>query len=159
MELGKNATDDLCNSSKWPFWQANVRIHLILVCWDARNTLLYNLVIPFKDGVTFAVTTATQSLQRFDLENVADLTYVAVSKYYFLSKISKFWIENAHASGPEAIGGHRGSKRRSKTWFYDTQTTKNHRSLQQCNLEIGSDITYVAVTKCHFLQQFFKILN
>ena len=90
MELGKNATDDLCNSSKWPFWQASMKNHLILVYWDARNSLSYNLVIPFKDGVTFAVTTATQSLQWFDLENVADLTYVAVSKYYFLSKISKF---------------------------------------------------------------------
>ena len=35
MELGKNATDDLCNSSKWPFWQASMKIHLILVYWDA----------------------------------------------------------------------------------------------------------------------------
>ena len=90
MELGKNATDDLCNSSKWPFWQANVRIHLILVCWDARNTLLYNLVIPFKDGVTFAVTTATQSLQLCYLESVADMSYVAINVCHFLSKISKF---------------------------------------------------------------------
>jgi hypothetical protein len=62
MELGKNAMDDLCSSSKWPFWQANKKIHLILVYWDAMNSLPYKLVIPFKDGVTFAVTTATQSL-------------------------------------------------------------------------------------------------
>ena len=85
MELGKNATDDLCNSSKWPFWQANVRIHLILVYWDARNSLPYNLVTPFKDGVTFAVTTATQSMQRSYLESVADMTYVAVTKCHFWS--------------------------------------------------------------------------
>ena len=90
MELGKNPTDDLCNSSKWPFWQASMKIHLILVYWDARNSLSYNPVMPFKDGVTFVVTTATQSLQRCDLENVADLTYLAVTKCHFLSKISKF---------------------------------------------------------------------
>ena len=42
MELGKNPTDDLCNSSKWPFWQASMKIHLILVYWDARNSLPYN---------------------------------------------------------------------------------------------------------------------
>jgi len=81
MELGKNATDDLCNSSKWPFWQASMKIHWILVYWDARNSLSYNLVIPFKDGVTFAVTTATQSLQQSYLESVADMTYVAVTNF------------------------------------------------------------------------------
>ena len=64
MELGKNATNELYSCSKWPFWQANMKIDLILVYWDARNSLFYKLVIPFKDGVTFAVTTATQSLQR-----------------------------------------------------------------------------------------------
>ena len=90
MELGKNATNELYNCSKWPFWEANMKIHFILVYWDARNSLLYNLVMPFKDGVTFAVTTATQSLQRCYLESVADLTYVAVTKCHFLSKISKF---------------------------------------------------------------------
>ena len=42
MELGKNAMDDLCSSSKWPFWQANMKIHLILVYWDARNSLFYS---------------------------------------------------------------------------------------------------------------------
>ena len=83
MELETNATDDLCNSSKWPFWQAIMKIHLILVYWDARNSLPYNLVMPFKDGVTFAVTTATQSLQRCYLENVADVTYVVVTKCDF----------------------------------------------------------------------------
>ena len=90
MKLGTNGTDDLCNSYKWPFWQASMKIHLILVYWDAWNSLPYNLVMPFKDGVTFVVTTATQSLQRCDLENVADLTYVALSKYHFLSKLSQF---------------------------------------------------------------------
>ena len=83
MELGKNATDELYSSSKWPFWQANMKIHFILVYWDARNSLFYKLVIPFKDGVTFAVTTTTQSLQRCYLENVADVTYVAVTKCDF----------------------------------------------------------------------------
>jgi hypothetical protein len=33
--------------------------------------------MPFKDGVTFAVTTATQSLQPSYLESVADMTYTA----------------------------------------------------------------------------------
>ena len=83
MELGKNPTDDLCNSSKWPFWQASMKIHWILVYWDARNSLSYNLVIPFKDGVTFADTTATQILQRCGLESVADMTYVAITKFNF----------------------------------------------------------------------------
>jgi hypothetical protein len=90
MELGKNAMDDLCSSSKWPFWQANMKIHLILVYWDARNSLPYNLVIPFKDGVTFAVTTATQSLQRYVLERVADMSYVALNVCHFWSKFSRF---------------------------------------------------------------------
>ncbi len=58
MELGKNATNEVYCSSKWPFWQANIKIHLVLVYWDARNSLSYNLVIPFKDGTTFVVTTA-----------------------------------------------------------------------------------------------------
>ena len=92
MELGKNATDDLCNSSKWPFWQANVRIHLILVYWDARNSLSYNLVIPFKDGVTFADTTATQSLQRCYVEIVADMSYVAVTECHYWIGFLDFWI-------------------------------------------------------------------
>ena len=88
MELGKNATDELYTSSKWPFWQANMKIHLILVYRDARNSLSYNLVMQFKDGVTFADTTATQSLQRCYVEIVADMTYVAVTKFYFWSKFS-----------------------------------------------------------------------
>ena len=75
--------DDLYSSFKWPFWQANIKNHLILVYWDVRNSLLYYLVIPFKDGVTFVVTTATQSLQQCYLENVADVTYVAVTKCHF----------------------------------------------------------------------------
>jgi hypothetical protein len=83
MELGKNATNELYSCSKWPFWEANMKIHFILVYWDARNSLFYKLVIPFKDGVTFAVTTTTQSLQRCYLENVADVTYVAVTKCDF----------------------------------------------------------------------------
>ena len=90
MELGKNATDDLCNSSKWPFWQASMKIHLILVYWDARISILYNLFIPFKDGVTFVVTTTTQSLQRCYLESVADMSYVLVNICHFLSKFLNF---------------------------------------------------------------------
>ena len=89
MELAKNAMDELYNSSKWPFWQANMKIHFILVYWDARNSLFYNLVIPFKDGVTFVVTTATQNLQRCNLESVADMSYVLVNICHFLSKFSK----------------------------------------------------------------------
>ena len=118
MELGKNATNELYSCSKWPFWQANMKIDLILVYWDARNSLFYKLVIPFKDGVTFAVTTATQSLQRCYLENVADVTYVVVTKCDFWN-IFLNW--NVHISDPEAMGGHRGSKRRSKARFYNTQ--------------------------------------
>ena len=121
IELGKNATAELYNSSKWPFWQANMKTHLILVYWDARISISYNIVIPFKDGVTFAVTTATQSLQWCSSESVDDMTYVAVTKFYFWSKFSKFWIGNAHTRCPEGIGGHRGSKTRSKVWFYGTQ--------------------------------------
>ena len=68
----------------------NAKIQLILVYWDARNSLPYNLVIPFKDGVTFADTTATQSLQRCYLEIVADVTYVAVTNCHFWSKFLKF---------------------------------------------------------------------
>ena len=83
MELGKNASNELYSCSKWPFWEANMKIHFILVYWDARNSFFYKLVIPFKDGVTFAVTTATQSLQRCYLENVADVTYVVVTKCDF----------------------------------------------------------------------------
>ena len=90
VELAKNATDELFSSSKWPFWQANMKIHLILVYRDARNSLSYNLVIQFKDGVTFADTTATQSLQRCGLESVADMTYVAITEFNFWSKFSKF---------------------------------------------------------------------
>ena len=93
MELGKNATDDLCNSSKWPFWQASMKNHLILVYWDARNSLLYNLVIPLKDGVTFAVTTTTQSLQRCYLESVVDMSYVAVTKCHFWSNFQNFELK------------------------------------------------------------------
>ena len=83
MELGNNATNQLYSCSKWPFWEANMKIHFILVYCDARNSLFYKLVIPFKDDVTFAVTTATQSLQRCYLENVADVTYVVVTKCDF----------------------------------------------------------------------------
>jgi hypothetical protein len=90
MELGKNATDELYSSSKWPFWQASIKIHLILVYWDARNSLSYNLVIPFKDGVTFAITTATQSLHLYYFESVADVSYVFVNICHFWSKFSKF---------------------------------------------------------------------
>ena len=90
MELGKTATDELHSSPKRPFWQANMKIHLILVYWDARISISYNLVIPFKDGITFANATATQSLQRCFLENVAEMTYVAVTKFYFWRKFSKF---------------------------------------------------------------------
>ena len=90
MELGKSATNELCSCSKWPFWQAKIEIHFILVYWDARNSLFYNIVIPFKDGVTFAVTTATQSLQQCYLENVADVTYVAVTKCHFWNIVLNF---------------------------------------------------------------------
>ena len=89
MELGKNATDELYSCSKWPFWQANMKIHLILVYWDARNSISYNLVIPFKDGVTFAVTTATQSLQRCHLESVADMSYCMLQLRLSLIHISE----------------------------------------------------------------------
>ena len=42
---------------------------------------------------------------------------------------------------------------------HSSTAPKNHRSLQRCNLECEADMTYVAVSKCHFLQQIFKILN
>ena len=55
------------------------------------------------------------------LENVADVSYVAVDLCHFWSKFSKFWIQNAYSSGPEAIGGPKRSKRRSKTLFLSTK--------------------------------------
>ena len=113
MELGKNATDELYSSSKWPFLQANMKINLILDYWDARNSLLYNLITSFIDGVTFVVISATQSIHRCYLQNVADISYAAITKCHFWSDFSKFWIENVHTSVVEVIGGHRGSKRRS----------------------------------------------
>ena len=75
-------------------WLKSLRVpkyvHLTLVYWNTRNSLCYNLAIPFKDGITFAVTTATQRLQRCNLESEADMTYVAVTKFLFWSKFSKF---------------------------------------------------------------------
>ena len=98
--------DELYSSSKWLFLQANIKIHLVLVYWDARNSLSYNLVIPFKDGTTFVVTTAIQSLQQCYLESVADLSYGAVDLCHFWTKFSKkesffpqrwqFWIKVHH---------------------------------------------------------------
>ena len=90
MELGKNATNELYSCSKWPFWQANMKIDLILVYWDARNSISYNLVTPFKDGVNFPDATATQSLQRCYLENGAEMSHVAINVHHFWSKFSKF---------------------------------------------------------------------
>ena len=40
----------------------------------------------------------------------------------FLEQIKKFfWFENAHTSGPEAIGGTQRAKTRSTARFYGTQ--------------------------------------
>ena len=83
MELGKTATDELHSSSKRPIWEANMKIHVILVDWDARISISYTLATPYKDGVTFADTTATQSVQRCYLEIVADMSYVAATKCHF----------------------------------------------------------------------------
>ena len=93
-----------------PIWK-----FIFLVYWDTRNSLLYNLIISFIDGVTFVVISATQSFHRCYLQNVADISYAAITKCHFWSDFSKFWIENVHTSVVEVIGGHRGSKRRSKT--------------------------------------------
>jgi hypothetical protein len=93
MELGKNATDELYSCSKWPFWQANMKIHSILVYWDARNSLFYNIVIPFKDGVNFALTTATQSFQGCDLENEANMSYVVLNICNFRANFLNFELK------------------------------------------------------------------
>ena len=69
-------------------------------------------------------------MQQCYLESVADMTYVAVTKCHFWNRFSKFWIENENTSGPEAMGGHRGSKRRSKSCFKTPKTTQNYRSKQ-----------------------------
>ena len=152
-ELGKkNATDELYSSSKWPFEQADMNINWILVYWDDGNSLPNILVIPFKDGVTFVVMTAIQSLQRCYLENVADVTYVAVTKCDFWNIFLNFWIENAHTSGPEAIGWHRGSKQGPK------HGSTIPKIIEVCNCVIW-EVTYVAATKCHFWSNFSKILN
>ena len=102
IELEKNATDELYNSSKCPFWQANMKIHLILVYWDARISISYNLVTPFKDGVTFADATATQSLQRCNLENVADLSYVAINVCHFGANFQNFELK-MHIPGVQTV--------------------------------------------------------
>ena len=64
MELGKNATDELYSSSKWPFLQANMKINLILDYWDARNSLLYNLITSFIDGVTLKLAQPHHNIDR-----------------------------------------------------------------------------------------------
>ena len=102
IELAKNATDELYNSSKWPFWQASMKIHLILVYWDARISISYNLVMPFKDGATFAVTTATRSLQRCGLESVADMTYAAVTNVIFGANFHNFEL-TMHIPGVQRV--------------------------------------------------------
>ena len=51
---------------------------------------------------------------------MADISYAAITKCHFWSDFSKFQIENVHTSIVKVIGGHRGSKRRSKTGFDDT---------------------------------------
>ena len=91
----KNATDELYSSSKWPFEQADMNINWILVYWDDGNSLPNILVIPFKDGVTFVVMTAIQSLQWCNLESVADVKFVTVTKCHFWSKFSKWPLRTA----------------------------------------------------------------
>jgi hypothetical protein len=39
-------------------------------------------------------------LHLYYFESVADVSYVFVNICHFWSKFSKFWIENAHTSGP-----------------------------------------------------------
>ena len=127
--FGTSSSSVLYIFSKWPLWQFNMKIHLILVYWDARISISYNLVTPFKDGVTFADATATQSLQRCYLENVAEMSYVAINVCHFWSKLSKFWIENAHTRCPDGIGGHRGFKTRSKAWFHGNQNHQKSKKI------------------------------
>ena len=57
---------------------------MIVVYCDNLNSLHYNLAIPFKDGATFVLRTATQSLQPWDLESVADTSYLPVTKCQIL---------------------------------------------------------------------------
>ena len=54
------------------------------------------------------------------------MTYVAVTKFYFWKKFSKFWIENPHNNIPKAIGRHRGSKRRSKSCFWAPKSDQGY---------------------------------
>ena len=87
----------------------------ILVYWDARNSLPYNVVILFKDGVTFVATTEIQSLQRCHLESVAIMTFITVSKCHFWSRFSKFEFKmhllvvqrlNLDTEGPKEVPNH-----------------------------------------------------
>ena len=61
-----------------------------MIYWDVRNSLPHKLVIQSKDGITF---TATQSLQRCYLENVADMTYAAVTKQIFEANFQIFELK------------------------------------------------------------------
>ena len=81
--------NELYISSEWTISQANIEIHFNLVYWDSMNSLPHNLVILFKDGVTIVATAAIQSLQRCDLEIVADMKFLTATKYHLLELIFK----------------------------------------------------------------------
>ena len=88
MELGKNATDELYSSSKWPFLQANMKINLILDYWDARNSLLYNLITSFIDGVTLKLAQPHHNIDR--VPRKSKKTRGELPKRIRGNKISKF---------------------------------------------------------------------
>ena len=97
---------------------------------------MYNLVTPFKDGFTFVVTTATLTLQRCYLQNVADVTYVAITNFTFWNRFLNFSIENAHTSGTEVIGDTEGPKEGPKHGSTTPKTTKNHKVCNGLNWKV-----------------------
>ncbi len=122
MGLGKNAMDKLYSSSKQPFWLANMKIHLILVYWDARNSLFYNLVISFKAGVTFVVMVATQSFQRCHLESEAGMSNMFVSMCHFGADFQNFELKMHTAVVQRLGGGPKGQKDGPKHSFRTPKT-------------------------------------
>ena len=136
MELGLYATDELYISSKWPFWPASITIHSILVYRDARNSSFYNIVIPFKDGVTFVVTTATQSLQCCYLEFVADMTYVAVINVIFEANFCNFDRKRIQQWSRGYRGTQRVPKKFQNAVLRHPKTTKNHGSKQNLRSDL-----------------------
>ena len=79
---------------------------------------------------TFVVTTATQSLQRCYLENVADMTYVAMNVCHFGANFQNFELKIHIALVQRLWGDTEGLKEGPTRSSLVLKTTKNDRSKQ-----------------------------